>query len=81
VPERQLESSRCLRSILISASLKTYRVYCYDDARNAVTADFITASDDQDAIARVEAAGFGSKCEIWDGKRLVAQLEVERRTG
>jgi hypothetical protein len=49
-----------------------------------VTADFITAKDDAEAIAIAETSEFGSKCELWDGKRLVAQFEVaqfeERRT-
>lgn len=64
----------------MSAPLKTYRVYCYDDAHKVVTADFIDAAGDEEAIARAKAAGFGSKCEIWDERRLVAQLEDERRT-
>lgn len=59
---------------------KTYRVYCYDGARNIVTADFLKASSDEEAIANAKAAGFGSMCEIWDGTRLVAQLEGELRT-
>ena len=63
----------------MSAPKKTYRVYCYDSASKIVTADFIHASSDGEAIATAEAKGFGSKCEIWDGKRLVAQLEGERR--
>ena len=67
-----------LESLRMSAPLKIYRVYCYDVARKVVTAEFIDAVDDADAIAQAEAAGFGSKCEIWDGKRLVAQLEGER---
>lgn len=65
----------------MSTAPKTYRVYCYDMALNSVSADLIRAVDDADAIAKAEAAGFGSKCEIWDGKRLVAQLQAERRTG
>lgn len=59
---------------------KSYRIYCYDLASKAVSADFLQAVDDADAIAKAEAAGFGSKCEIWDGRRLVAQLEAERKT-
>lgn len=39
------------------------------------------ADSDQEAIATAEALGFGTKCEIWDGDRLVAQLEAARRTG
>ena len=60
---------------------KIYRVYCFDAARHIVTADVLKASGDEEAIANAEAAGFGSKIEIWDGSRLVAQLEGERRTG
>lgn len=62
----------------MSEPQKTYRVYCYDGASKVVTADFIKASSDEEAIAKAEARGFGSKCEIWDGKRLVAQLGQER---
>ncbi len=63
----------------MSPSLKTYRVVCYDAANHAVTADLIDATSDQDAIAKAQAAGFGTKCEVWHGNRLVAQLEYERR--
>jgi hypothetical protein len=63
----------------MSATSKTYRIYCYDGAHQVVTADFIEAASDEEAIASAKAAGFGSKCEIWDGKRLVASLEEERR--
>jgi hypothetical protein len=69
-----------MRSNAVSAPQRIYRFYSFDLARNAVTADFIKAASDEEAIAKVEAAGFGSKCEIWDEKRLVAQLEAERRT-
>ncbi len=63
----------------MSVPLKTYRVYCFDLARKVVTADFIKAANDDDAIAKAEASGFGTKCEVWDGSRLVAQLDAARR--
>lgn len=56
-----------------------YRVYSFDLEHNRVTADFIKAADDAEAIAAAEAAGFGHKCELWHDRRLVAQLEAERR--
>ena len=59
----------------MSSPSKTYRIYCYDAARHVVSSDFIDASSDQEAISKAEAAGFGSRCEIWDGNRLVAQLD------
>ena len=58
---------------------KTYRIYCFDSQLRIVTADWIEAASDEEAIAKAEAAGFGSKCEIWDGRRLVAELDAERR--
>jgi hypothetical protein len=57
---------------------KSYRVYCFDLARRLVTAEFITASSDEQAIAIVKEWAF-SKCEIWEGRRLVAQLEAAPR--
>ena len=65
----------------MSSPVKIYRVVCFDAAHKLVTADFIEASSDEEAIATAEAMGFGTKCEIWDGNRLVAELESERRTG
>jgi len=62
----------------VSAARKTYRIYSYDVAQKSVTADFIKAAHDDDAIAQAEAS-MASKCEIWDGNRLVAQLNAERR--
>ena len=57
----------------------TYRVVCYDAGNKLVTADLIEAATDEEAIARAEAAGYGTACEIWQGNRLVAQLGGELR--
>lgn len=65
----------------MSEPSKIYRVYSFDIERKAVSADFVKATSDEDAVAKTREAGFGSKCEIWDDKRLVAQLEGERRHG
>ena len=62
----------------MSAPPKTYRVYRFeDDTRKSVTADFIKAAHDHEAIAKAEELA-AAKCEIWDGKRLVASLEREQ---
>jgi len=63
----------------VSELPKIYRVYSFDIELKAVSAEFVNAANDDDAIAKTKEAGFGSKCEIWEGKRLVAQLEEERR--
>lgn len=59
----------------MSAPHLTYRIYRFDAERRILTADWLRAVDDADAIARAHATGFGSKCELWDGRRMVAQLE------
>jgi hypothetical protein len=63
----------------MSRPLRTYRVYCFDAEHRTVSADLIEAANDEEAIAIAKAQGFGTKCEIWRGNRLVAQLEEERR--
>jgi len=63
----------------MSAARKTYRVYCFDGAAMTLTGDLIEACDDAEAVEIAGARRFGSKCEIWEGDRLVARLEDDRR--
>jgi hypothetical protein len=63
----------------MSAPPKTYRLYRFDAANMVVTADWIEAASDEEAIAKAEAACAAAKCELWDGDRLVAQIEPERQ--
>ena len=63
----------------MSSPLKTYRVYCYDSVQHVVSSDIVEAAGDEEVIAQATVAGFGTSCEIWEGNRLVAQLEAERR--
>ena len=62
----------------MSTPKKTYRVYCYDGVHKVVSVDLIEAADDDDALEQARAQGFGSKCEIWERRRMVAQLGGER---
>lgn len=66
-------------SVFMSSPTKTYRVYCFDGVHKMLTSDFIEAASDDEAIAAAEAKGYGSRCEVWDGRRLVAELSSERR--
>lgn len=63
----------------MSTPLKAYRVVCFDAVNKLVTADWIEAASDEEAVTIAQASDFGSKCELWQGRRLVAQLEAERR--
>jgi hypothetical protein len=58
---------------------KTYRFCRYDAANMVVSADWIQAASDEEAIAMATEACFGAQCELWDGNRLVAQLEADRQ--
>lgn len=58
----------------------TYRVYSYDGVHKVLTAEMIEAETDEEALREAEAAGFGTKCEIWEGNRLVAEIGAERLT-
>ena len=64
----------------MSGPRKSYRVYCFDGSAMTLTGDLIEARDDAEAIAiaQATAGGFGTKCEIWEGDRLVAQFEDDR---
>lgn len=65
----------------MSAATKLYRVYCFDLSEKAVTADFLRAADDDEAVSKAGEGCTASKCEIWEGRRLVAQLEGQREAG
>ena len=63
----------------MSTSPKIYRTYCYDASVRNVSADFIEAVSDEAAIAAITERGFGSRCEIWEDTRLVAELGEKHR--
>jgi hypothetical protein len=62
----------------MSSPIKTYRICWYDHINKVLGADWLEAAGDEEAIAKASATGFSSKREIWDGRRLVAQIEAER---
>jgi len=55
-----------------------YRVYCLDGANKVASADWIDADDDAAALEMVTEQHAGYKCEVWDGKRLVARLDLRK---
>jgi len=83
----RLDYSLRARTIVYSLSLLrtdfegtmvAYRLYCLDSAGQISLADWINAADDQDAIRQAREVERGaSKCEIWQGSRLVATLDAQ----
>ena len=59
-----------------ASATRTYRVYCFDGVRKDLRHDLIEAASDDEAIALANAMDFGTKCELWEGNRLVADLDA-----
>jgi hypothetical protein len=59
--------------------MSEYRLYCLDGASQFSTADWIEAEDDQAAIEVAKDTHDGYECELWQGKRLVACLDLRRK--
>ena len=53
-------------------------MYCLVGVNKVASAGWIEADDDEAAIALVEERHDGFKCEVWDGKRLVARIDLRR---
>jgi len=57
--------------------MRDYRVYCLDGAGHIDSAETIRASSDAEAIAVATKMKLGGrKCEVWQGRRLVAALDA-----
>ena len=59
--------------------MANYRIYCLDGADKVASAGWIEADDDEVAVALVEQRHDGFKCEVWDGQRLVARVDLRRK--
>lgn len=52
-----------------------YRVYRFDGMSRIEMAEWIEASDDEDAIRKTRMLGHrAAKCELWQGNRLIIAL-------
>jgi len=54
-------------------------LYCLDGVRNVSSGEWIEADDDQAAIEVAKQTHDGYECELWQGTRLVAHLDLRRR--
>ncbi|HEX2803109.1 MAG TPA: hypothetical protein VHN55_03905 [Sphingomicrobium sp.] len=62
--------------------MAAYRLYCLDGVGRISLAEWISATDDRDAICQAHDKNLDAlKCEIWKGERLVATLEAEELSG
>ena len=54
-----------------------YRIYTLDGL-HILKGDWLEAASDEEAIIAARATNPGSKCEIWDGHRLVTTIDAIR---
>jgi hypothetical protein len=60
--------------------MRDYRLYCLDGAKRIQrAAELISASSDEDPVAKARTLGKPMACEIWDGRRLVATIPPQRQ--
>jgi hypothetical protein len=55
-----------------------YRAYWLEGAGKFLNVDWIDAANDEQAVAAARANIQSSKCEIWDGRRLVKKFEADQ---
>src|SRR6478752_6613486 len=56
-----------------------YRLYCLDGVNRVASAEWIEADDDEAAIEIAKEIQDGYECELWQGSRLVARLDLRRK--
>jgi hypothetical protein len=58
--------------------MREYRLYCLNDLANLDFVDLIIAADDPAAISKArKLKRHARKCEVWEGRRLVASLQAD----
>jgi hypothetical protein len=53
---------------------ENYRYYCLDAAGHLYDAEWLVAESAEDAVEQIKAKHPDSKCEIWQGKHMVAAV-------
>lgn len=56
-----------------------YRLYGLDGVNKVASGDWIEADDDETAIEAAKDRFEGQECEVWQGRRLVARLDLRTR--
>lgn len=59
--------------------LPEYRHYRLDGAGNIVSAEWLDAVDDADAVRKARELKIPTDCELWDRNRFVARIEAAER--
>jgi len=64
------------------SDMATYILYCLDGAGKITRSDPLEAENDEQALAKAEALGLSTECELWLRDRLVGRVPpVSRHAG
>ena len=58
--------------------VRHYRVFCLDRASRVVSAEYLEAASDAEALAAAARIGSGGRREVWTGGRLVGRIGGNR---
>ncbi len=59
----------------------SYRLYRLDEAGKISSAEWIEATDDEDAARQARIRSIDGTCEVWDRNRLIARIEPGKDGG
>lgn len=54
--------------------MSDYRLYCLDGDQGIAKGEWFEAGNDQEAVELARTKRLRVKCEVWQGKRLVARI-------
>jgi len=57
--------------------VQAYRLYRLDGAGRFSAAEWIKAEDDSGALAAARAIDRSGPCELWQGNRLIARIDID----
>ena len=57
--------------------MPAYRIYCLDGAGKVWAAEWIDAEDDSAALESARQFKQAVRCEVWQGRRLIGQVEPQ----
>ena len=56
--------------------MTAYRLYCLGDRDEIIASHWVKAPTDEEALEMVKKEHPNSRCELWHGKRLIAEVET-----
>jgi hypothetical protein len=59
--------------------MPSYRLYCFDGRGRLWVDEGLRAASDEEAINAAHEMATATKCELWEGHRLVATIQPQRR--